>query len=334
MNPILVESFRGKTLESFHRGSVCVVDENDKVIASAGDITQVSFPRSAMKLFQHLPFLLGSLGEHLSLAEIAIMCGSHNGEARHRNLASTILEKVGLNENDLLCGAQLPELKEDKIVLYKSNLQPTALFNNCSGKHAGFLSYCIAKGYETADYINPKHPLQLEILAVCSLFYGYPASKINIAMDGCSAPIFSFPLFNMAVAYKNLVVQKGDLLPYANAAKKVVDACTTHPYLVAGAKRYCTLLMEIAGDRLVAKTGADGIYCIALRKQKIGIAIKIDDGKMGPQYTVAQHLLKQMGVLSEKECTLLNAFYETEIINYSKHTVGFIKGSGFLKQVL
>ncbi len=108
-NPILVEVYRGNVLESFHRGVVCIVDKDDRVVFSTGDIQQLCFPRSAMKFVQQLPLLTSGAVEHFGFTqkEIAIFCGSHNGEPEHVETAYSILNKIGLTEDDLQCGPQM-----------------------------------------------------------------------------------------------------------------------------------------------------------------------------------------------------------------------------------
>ncbi len=144
-NPIIVEVRRGDVLESFHRGVICVVDENGNVLYSEGNIGQVCFPRSALKFFQHIPLLLSGAFEYFgfTMEELAIMCGSHNGEPEHVSLVESIFKKIGLNPNLLQCGAQPPTLKKDVNRLVLEGKEPSALHNNCSGKHAGFLAWCI-----------------------------------------------------------------------------------------------------------------------------------------------------------------------------------------------
>src|SRR5690606_6964754 len=135
-NPILVESTRGNIRESFHRGVVCIVDSENKVLYSAGDVQQVCYPRSALKFFQQIPLLTSGAVEQFGFTnkEIAIMCGSHNGEEAHVETARGILAKIGLTEDALLCGAQMPTLREDQAVLIKNDIQPMKIHNNCSGK--------------------------------------------------------------------------------------------------------------------------------------------------------------------------------------------------------
>lgn len=332
-NPILVENYRGETLESFHRGVVCIVNEQGKLISSIGNPEQICFPRSTMKLFQHLPLLMHPEVKkyNLTLEDMAIMCGSHNGEQIHREHAHSLLERAKLSEGQLKCGAQMPELQRDKIAMYVRSESPNALYNNCSGKHAGFLLYCQLMGYDIETYLNPDHPLQKEIKQACSEIYEFDISKMQVAKDGCSAPIYSVPLVNQAIGYKNLVAPTKALEKYAGAFHKIVEACTSFPYLVAGDKRYCTALMKLAGDRIVAKTGADGVYCLALRDRKWGIAVKMDDGKMGPQYIVVQNILERLGVLTSDECNQLKEYHSETVLNYAKLETGRVCASEVLK---
>ncbi|MBC7425302.1 MAG: asparaginase [Bacteroidia bacterium] len=314
-NPILVNSFRGSVLESYHRGVVCVVDSDNNIIYSEGDVTQVCFPRSAMKMFQQIPLLTSGAFEELGITEeeVAIFCGSHNGETIHRAVAEKVLHRAGLTQDALCCGPQAPTLKEDVAEMYRAGGVPQRIHNNCSGKHAGFLLYCHYKGYSIDDYFSPEHPMQKEIKTVCSQFYEYPESSMETAIDGCTTPIYSIPVFNQAVGYKNLVHPVNFDESTQKACDIIVRSVAKYPYLLAGKKRYCTDLMQVAGDRLIGKTGADGVYCIGLRNKAIGICIKIDDGRMGPQYIVAEKLLENSGIINQDEVgTLAQYSCETQ----------------------
>ncbi len=323
MNPILVEVIRGEVVESFHRGVICVVDKDGKVIYSAGDIHQIAFPRSAMKYFQHLPLLVSGAFErlNLSLEDLAIMCGSHNGEKIHENLVTKILGNLNLGEVDLQCGAQAPTLKKDLYALIKADKNPTQLHNNCSGKHAGFLAWCKAHNEDIKAYLSESHPLQIEIKKYVSQFYEVAEEELLMAIDGCSAPIFGMSVYKQAIAYKNLISnQQSEEIN--TACKKIVDAVTKYPELVAGSQRYCTDLMKVTNGRIVGKTGADGVYCLSIPEKNWGIAIKIDDGKMGPQYQVAQELLMKFNLITKEEANQLNLYREFEITNFAGNKVG------------
>jgi L-asparaginase II len=317
-NPVLVEVYRGEVLESFHRGVICMVNQNDEVIYSLGDIEQLCFPRSAMKFFQQIPLLTSGAVEHFGFTqkEIAIFCGSHNGEAIHVETVRGILDKIGLTEDDLECGPQMPTLKEDAHYLIKHDMEPKRIQNNCSGKHAGFLAYCVYKKLPVKDYINPEHPLHQAIMKIVSEFHRYPLDKIKVGIDGCSAPIFAFPVKNQAIAYKNLVSPVEFDEATRKACKMMVDSITAFPEMIAGKRRYCTDLMKEAGGKLIGKTGADGIYSIGLVEQKYGICIKVDDGKMGPQYNVAQSVIEQLGILSSEQNKKLHGYVLQETKNF------------------
>lgn len=324
-NPILVENIRGEVVESFHRGSFCVVDEQGNVIWSEGDIQQVSFPRSALKYFQHIPFLLSGGFDSFGFGdrELAIMCASHNGEPMHLEVVDDVLGRISLNSDALKCGAQQPTLKKDFVALIKANKEPSCMHNNCSGKHAGFLAHCCHNHLDLEHYLSASHPLHQQIKQITSLFYEVPEEELAVGVDGCSAPIFGMPLYNQALAYKNLVSP----MSWKNAeltiaCDRIVQAVTKYPLLIAGTKRYCTDLMRITNGRIVGKTGADGIYCLSIPHKKWGIAIKIDDGKMGPQYQVAQEILMKLNLLTAEEAERLQAHWHCDNKNFAGNLVG------------
>jgi L-asparaginase II len=326
-NPVLVEVMRGGTLESFHRGVICVVNREGKVIFSRGDIEQVCFPRSALKYFQHFPLLESGAVENFgfTMEELALMCGSHNGEKAHVELVESILKKAGLDRSQLRCGPQYPALKDDVVKLHKADQPPHDIHNNCSGKHAGFLAACIYSGYSTDDYLDPAHPLQQQIMQVAGEMYEYPKAKMTVAIDGCSAPIFSIPVLNQALGYKNLVHPVQFSEKRRKACKMIEEAVSSYPFMVAGTHRYCTDMMQVCGERIIGKTGAEGVYCLSLRKEGIGCCIKIDDGKMLPQYNVAQKFIEATGIYREDELRSLRHYLAEPIRNYNKMETGEIR---------
>lgn len=325
-NPILVEVYRANVLESFHRGVICVVNENNEIIFSKGNVDQVCYPRSAMKFIQVLPLIvLGGIEKFgFTLQEIAIMCGSHNAEQEHLTMVESILSKIGLNKNNLFCGPQYPSSKRDANNLIKADKKPEHIHNNCSGKHAGMLALCQLINVPIQDYINPNHPIQQLILDYVEKIYEYPKAKMATALDGCSAPIFSIPVLNQAIGFKNLVSNHYEK-KLANACKIVVEAVSKYPFMVAGSKRYCTDLMQITAPQIIGKTGAEGIFCMSLPEQKLGVCIKIDDGKMLPQYNVAQAFVEATGLFSQETLKPLHHYLQEPLTNFNKFTVGEIK---------
>lgn len=327
MNPVLVEIYRGGVLESFHRGAVCVVDKKGEIIYSEGDVRQVCFPRSAMKLLQVLPLIAqGGIAKfNFTLEEIAVMCGSHNAEPAHLRAVNSILRKTGLDKSALHCGTQYPTSRKDANALIRSGEKPQDIHNNCSGKHAGMLAMCVMMGWETKDYINPKHPLQQHILGLCSAFYEYPKEKMHTALDGCSAPIYSVPVYNQAIGYKNLVHPQKFDAKIKRACATVIKAVSAHPFMVAGTNRYCTEMMQATAPRIIGKTGAEGIFCMALTEERVGVCIKIDDGKMLPQYNVAQAFIEATKIFGRKQLSRLHPYMEAPITNANNYVSGNMK---------
>ncbi len=335
-NPILVEVLRGEVVESFHRGVVCVVDGNNKILFSLGDINQLCYPRSAMKFIQHIPLLeSGAVSKFgFTLKEIAVMCGSHNAEKMHLDTVSSILSKIGLSETSLKCGAHYPMLNDDLVNMYQQDKKPTDLYNNCSGKHAGFLAYCVYNGLDTSDYLNPNHPLQQHIKKVCAEMYEVSEESMQYAIDGCSAPVYSVSVLHQAIGYKNLCVSTkfGEARKYA--CQTIIEAVSTFPEMVAGSNRYCTDMMRICGDEIVGKTGAEGIYCMSVYNKEIGICIKIDDGKMLPQYNVAQAIIDSLSLFSSEKLAPLQKYLQEDILNWNQLKTGELRPSGQLIDAL
>lgn len=327
MNPILVEVYRNEVLESFHRGVVCVVDKNGNVVYSEGDIQQVCYPRSAMKLIQVMPLLeLGGQEKFdFTLEEIAVMCGSHNAEPEHLSVVNSILQKIGLDKENLKCGPQYPTSKRDADELIRKSEKPHHIHNNCSGKHAGMLALCKLIDVNTIDYLNPQHPIQTLILQYVEEMYEYSNEKMITALDGCSAPIYSIPVYNQALAFKNLVNTESYPTKRKATCDTIVKAMAAYPFMVAGSKRYCTDMMKVCGSRIIGKTGAEGVFCLSLIQEKMGICVKIDDGKMLPQYNVAQSFVEATGIFSEEALLSLETYKQADLNNFNKFVTGEIK---------
>jgi len=334
-NPILVNHTRGGIVESFHRGVVCVVNENGHIVTAVGDVQQVCYPRSALKLFQHIPLITSGAFDHFgfTLKELALMCGSHNGEEMHTQTARGILAKIGMGEEHLGCGAQTPTHKKDYVTLIKEGKEPGAIHNNCSGKHSGFLAWCVFHNQPTQNYLEAEHPLHIEIKRITALFHEMDEADLVSGVDGCSAPIFAMPVVNQAIAYKNLLFPEKFGDENLNRACALIrEAVTTYPEMVAGTKRYCTDLMRVAKGKVIGKTGADGVYSMAIPQKGLGICIKIDDGRMGPQYNVAQQVLDNLDVLSNEEKQDLQGYLVNENKNFAGNVTGQTQVTDILQQ--
>ena len=144
MNPTLIEVLRGSTVESTHAGALAIVDASGGVHTALGDIDRPIFPRSAVKVLQALPLVASGAAEAFALtdAELSLACASHSGEPEHVATAAGVLAKLGLDVNALECGTQWPSREPVLKGMVARGEHASALHNNCSGKHSGFV--CVA----------------------------------------------------------------------------------------------------------------------------------------------------------------------------------------------
>jgi L-asparaginase II len=291
LNPVLVEVTRGDLVESIHRGSVAVVDATGAVRASLGDIETPIYTRSALKPFQALPLVESGAAEAFGVSdeEVALACASHSGEPMHTTRVAAWLSRIGCSEADLICGPQIPSHEPTSQAMAATHEKPSRLHNNCSGKHAGFLTVAKHLGAPTADYVNISHPVQKAILESVSRLSDYRDPAWGI--DGCAAPNFALPLTAFARALARLATGQ------TPGAARIVKAMTTYPELVAGTGRHCTTLMRAAEGKAAVKLGAEGVYAAILPELGLGVALKIDDGAMRAAETVIAFVLEKLKVI-------------------------------------
>lgn len=326
-NPLVVEVSRGSMVESRHRAAVAVVDAEGKVVQAWGDIERPVYGRSAIKPLQALPLIESGAADkyNVSVAEIALACASHNGEPRHVTLVQAWLKRIGCSVEDLECGGHMPYHDASVEALIRSGTRPNALYNNCSGKHAGFLNTARHLGEATRGYINLEHPVQQRIIGVLEQICGTDLSRASRGIDGCGIPVIAIPLGNMAMAMARLV-DTGGLPPLrAAAARRIVDAMAQEPFLVAGTDRFCTQIMEVIGGKVVLKTGAEGVYVAALRDLGLGVALKVDDGASRGAEVAMGEVLRHLGVITPEEASKLANVLTPPVRNRVGRETGRVK---------
>ncbi len=329
--PALARVLRGGRTESIHRGDVAVVDEEGRLIASAGDPERPVYVRSAAKPFQAMP-LLESGGERafdLDSAAIALMCASHGGEPRHVRMARRLLRKGKYRIEDLVCGAHPPMHAPSARRLIARGEQPSPLHNNCSGKHAGLLLACRLDGYDAAEYFRPEHPLQRRVRDVLSQMSDVPADQIAIAVDGCSLPVFRLPLSALARAYARLVARPAPGLPRADFAvrRRITRAMWESPEMVAGQGRFTTDLLRAGVGRWIGKEGAEGVYAMgvaATAGAALGIAFKVEDGAVRPRDAISLDILERLGKLPRGAAAVLKTYRRPAVRSVRGDIVGAI----------
>jgi L-asparaginase II len=335
-NPPLAEAWRGGIVESFHRGAVAVVDADGAVHTALGDIDRPVFPRSAIKLLQALPLVEGGAAERLQLSdeELALACASHGGEEPHTRTAASMLAKAGVNVSALECGAHWPYADGTVKAMAARGEQPTALHNNCSGKHAGFvcLGCVMADGRDVAGflhgYVQPDHPVMREVTAAVQAATGYKLAHTARGTDGCSIPTYAVPLRHLAHAFAKAGTGTGLSQGHARAAKRLRMAVANAPFMVAGTGRFDMCVMQRLGERVFCKVGAEGMYCAALPEAGLGVAIKMDDGNTarGAEVVMAA-VIEALGQLHESDAVFIRGFSDAPLVNWNGIEVGRLRAA-------
>ena len=338
--PILARVRRGDRVESVHRGSVAVVDEDGRLVAGTGFPRDGIYLRSAAKPFQAMPLLEagGEKAFRLGSDEIALSCASHGGEPRHVRVAGRMLSRGGFSVADLACGADMPMHAPSARALIAAGRRPTALHNNCSGKHAGLLLACRLLGLDPAGYWKPGHPLQRIIINRLGDFCGVPVSGIGIAVDGCSLPVFHLPLSRLAFGYARLLARpRPGEDPDATVRRRICAALWASPGMVAGRGRFTTEFLEAGRGRWIGKEGAEGVYAIGLAARKgekaLGIAFKLEDGSTRARDAVALDILARLERLPASARRALSGHLSPVLRNVRRLPVGRIEADVPLKEV-
>lgn len=330
---ILAKVIRGETVESIHRGHLCIIDGDGQVIASLGDPETVTYFRSAAKAFQAIPFITSGAAERFGFLEneIALACASHSGEPIHTKLAAKMLAKIGLTEADLKCGAHDPFHEATSRAMIARVEKPTQIHNNCSGKHSAMLAFAKHIGADLSTYDLLENPIQKEILKTVAEFTGVPESEIKIGIDGCAAPNFALPVKAMALSYARLILPENLNPETREACRRIVSAMIAYPELIGGSERLDTKIMQALPGKIISKVGADGVYLAGVLpspkwKRGLGIAFKVEDGDdYRARPVVATEVLKQLGILDDKAAEFLRAFAPLPVKNKRGDIVGRVE---------
>ena len=236
-------------MEAVHVAHAVAVQDG-AVVASGGDSGLVCYFRSSAKPLQALP--VARARNDLDDRDLAIASSSHLARDDQLEAVLALLAKAPASEDDLECGSE----------------DGSRLRHNCSGKHAGMLALCRARGWPTRGYRLPDHPLQLAMLAEVAAAAQVDPRGLQTAVDGCGVVTYGLTIERMAHAFSRLERIEG--------GGRVAAAMRAHPELVCGPGEPDTVVME----RLpgwTAKGGAEGLVC-ACSPDGIGLALKVADG--------------------------------------------------------
>lgn len=322
-----VRVWRGERIESLHDVHAAVADPEGRLRSAHGDPGRGAWVRSSIKPIQVLPLVEEGLVERFGFTgpELAVMVGSHGAQPFHLEAVRGILGRADLDPGLLQCGPHMPLDDEAAAELWRSGREPDRIHNNCSGKHAGMLAACRGMGWPLETYLDPDHPLQERIHRTLAELAGLPPSEVPRAVDGCGAPTFFFPVSAMATAFARLArADRERDTDRARAIGLVMDTMAAHPEHVAGTGRVDTDLMARVGRRVVVKTGAEGVFCAALRESGLGLALKVADGGKRAQDVALIELLVDAAAIDEATAAVLAVHWRPDIRNHAGRVVGRI----------
>ncbi len=294
-DPLEVALIRGGGVESRHRVHVLALRDDGEEEFRWGRSEFSFFPRSTLKMIQAIPWLL--LPESRTLLEgnkeIAIACGSHHGEKFHVELVDSWLQRLGVTAKSLECGIHDPANKQAFIELIRRGEQACEIHNNCSGKHCGFLTWAKVKGWAFEGYSNYNHPLQKELREFCSSFLETNLGDKPWGIDGCGIPTYWIQLKELAKGMLKLAkVDRGD---HGEEILTVQMAIEEYPMYLGGTLDFSSRVVAETKGSVFAKVGAEGVYGLWIPSQKLGMALKCEDGNPRACEAVIVRLLSELG---------------------------------------
>lgn len=327
--PLRVESTRADLVESQHDVAVAVTDADGRLVASAGDPALVTWWRSAAKPFQAMPVVADGAADRFGLGPdaLALACASHSSEPAHVALARRMLAAIGCTEADLACGPHPPLSPAVADAVIRDGTALTPAWSNCSGKHSGMLAQARHRGWPIAGYERAGHPVQERILEEVSRWTGLERGEISQGVDGCTTVCFALPLQAMALAYARFGTSDEP------AAARLRTAMVSHPDMVGGTRRLCTDLVGATQGRVLAKVGAEGVYCAAWPERRLGIALKVLDGDNRSAQVALLAVLRQLAEAAAADLPLdALAWYAEPPLRNTRHALtGQLRAAGTLR---
>ena len=323
----MIDVTRGDMVESRHACRAVIAKASGEIVDSWGDADSDIYPRSAIKPLQALPLLeTGAAAAHgLSDQEVALACSSHMSQAFHRDTVRAWLGRMGLAADDLECGGHLPrddEAAEDAI---RNGDLIDQVFNNCSGKHSGFLTTAVHMGEPTRGYSDADHPVQRRLAATLAHLGGVTLANTARGIDGCGIPVIGMPLSALARAVARLADPESLDRPQADAARRIFSAMTTHPAYVRGTHGFDTLIMQAGRGAFATKTGAEGVHIAIIPSRGLGVAVKVEDGAGRASGVALCALLDYLDLFDARAKSAAGDLMDAPITNAAGKPVGCIR---------
>lgn len=324
--PLVVEVLRGPVVESVHQVMVVVVNEIGSINTWWGNPQFLTVPRSAIKMLQALSLVESGAAEKYGLDDklIAMACSSHSGQKEHIAALTEWMEKIHSPESAFVCAPHLPFDEPSAHEMIRRGQKPTALCNNCAGKHLGIISTCLHLGESPAGYDKYEHNAQKRLRKVLSEVMRVDHAKAAYGIDGCGIPSYAVPLQSIAVGMSALINPK-ETSARKFASERILHAVKAQPFYVGGSDTFTTAVIEKTQGRSIVKVGAEGVYAGVLPDKKLAFAVKTADGAKRAAEVATAAVLLQLGGMSEAEFKSLSKYTMPSITNWKGDVVGQVR---------
>ncbi len=324
---ILATTYRGEVEDLFTYGTIVLVDSKGNVIYEKGDSSEYAYPRSSAKLMQAMATIAMGTADKFDLTgqEISQICASHSGEQIHIDCVRGILKKIGLDESYLQCGTHYPFKEEVKSEMVKNDIKPTAIHNNCSGKHSGMLAGAILMGEDVKRYTDPTNKVQVAITEMICELCQIKKEEIKMGVDGCSVPVHALRIKDFAYGMARMADYQNLPDNLQKPAQLILDSIYENPLYASGSDRLDFHIMDKANEKIIVKSGANGYFVACLPERKQALVIKTYQAESKYKERILVEFMKKLGIINERDYEFFDKTYDYRIYNHRKMIVGEIK---------
>ncbi len=318
---------RGGYIESVHAVAAAVATEDGGLLFALGDVETPVFLRSTAKPFIAAAIVASGAARRFGFdaRELAVIAASHGGEPFHVDAVRSLLTKIGVDAEALRCGAHAPSYEPAARALFAAGEAPSALHNNCSGKHAGIMALALALGADVDGYLEPSHPAERYVLAFCARMIDQAVEALPLAIDGCGIPVFATSLRRGAMAFARLATSRAVGAADGAALRAVREAIAAEPDYVAGTGRFDSALARETGGAIVGKSGAEGVFGAGLVATGKGMALKVIDGALRAVPPAAMAILRRTRAFDLGVPAALETHEHPAVINVAGRAVGGLR---------
>ena len=243
------------------------------------------------------------------------------------NLIRQWLEKLGLDESHLECGVHDSVHRETRNEMIRQGIKSTALNNNCSGKHTGFITVAAHDNVPIRGYVERKHPVQQRVLQTLEELTDEYLHDKPAGLDGCGIPVTGISLYGMALAFARMAASEFD-------SKTRRTARSTYSFGHGKISRtrwwrktaFVLPYPKLTENRILIKVGAEGVYAgMTSTHDGLGMAIKIDDGSRRAAEIAMGWLITTYCKLEQAQLEQLKPWIQPEVRTVAKNHAGIIR---------